>query len=270
MERLKCEIFGLLTGVWKSGCLFLILWSCTFGHSAKCQDTARHQDNIMNDKAREFSNWGSQPKIIPALLPAFFEKGETIGSPYLSSNWMRGVLDLSDHRRIPRLNEYLYFNYDKVNTRLILINRENRIWSYPVDSISGFVLADSDKIYSFEKIPAIGKKFLLELILKSERGYSLYKRLITRLIKANYESLGYTSNGKKYDEYVDDYEYYLIYPDKKTFKKFYLEEKKIRKLFKDISVQPADFFNHIKNRITEQDLVSFIETINISIANKRK
>jgi len=222
----------------------------------------------MHDKAQELSSFATQPRMIPALMPTYFEKEKTSGSPYLSQNWMRGVVELSDHRRIPKMNEYMYFNYDKVNYRLILINKENKIWSYPIDSISGFALADSGKIYSFEKISTIRDKIFVEPLIKSEKGYSLYKRLITKFVKAGFENLGYTSEGVKYDEYVDEYEYYLIYPEASTYKKFYLTGKPIKKIFNQISSQYADFFDR-KIPITEQDLVSLVETINSSL-NKEK
>jgi len=264
MERTQGENIKSLKNPGKSRFFVLAFSMFIFVPSTRCQDTISRQDNIINNKHQEFISWGSQPKFIPGLLPSFFEKEETIGSPYLSLNWMRGVIELSDHRRIPHMNEYLYFNYDKVNIRLILINSENKIWSYPVDSISEFILGDSDKTFFFEKVSFIGGNFLVEPLLKSENGYSLYRRIITKMIKANYESWGYTAVGKKYDEYVDYYEYYLIYPDKKKYKKFYLNGKPVRKIFKDISVQPSDSFNHIKYPVTEQNLVSFIEMINAS------
>ena len=246
--------------------LYILFYLSSFQvQMALCQDTTKHQDNIMNNKAQEVTNWGSQPKIIPGLLPSYFEKEKTNGSPYLSPNWMRGVVELSDHRKVPKMNEYMYFNYDKVNNRLILINKENKISWYPIDSILGFALSDSEKIYSFEKISIIGDKLFLEPLIKSENGYSLYKRLITKLVKARYENLGYTSEGVKYDEYVDDYEYYLIYPNKVTYKKFYLKEKPIKKVINDISSQNADYSNHNKKPIVEQDLVSLIVAINLSL-----
>jgi hypothetical protein len=207
-------------------------------------------------------SWQSQTKFYPGLLPTFFEKDSTKGSPYLSPYWMMGVLELSDHRRIPKLNEYLYFNYDKYNHRLILINKENKIWSYPVDSISGFALTDGEKVYSFEKLHSISNNFFLESVLKSETGYSLYKRLITKLVSADYQSEGYWSSGQKRDEYTDDYEYYLIYPDKRSYKKFYLNENAIHKAFKGEIVFVKDY---LKPPVTENQLVSMIEVINASI-----
>jgi hypothetical protein len=251
----------LLRGIGKNvlAVFIFILNGCL--NTSYCQDTTKRQDEIINSKAREVQVWITQPKIIPGLLPSYFEKEETIGSPYFSSNWMRGVLEFSDHRRIPQMNEYLYFNYDKVNIRLILINNENKMWSYPIDSISGFVLADSNNIYLFEKVLTLGDKFFVEPILKSGKGFSLYKRLITRIVKANYENLGYTSAGNKFDEYIDIYEYYLIYPDGVIIKKFYLGGKTLPKIYKDLSVRAKlDYLG--KHLNTEQDLVSFIERIN--------
>ncbi len=246
----------------------MIFLTCFFIQSACCQDTARHDDNLMKSQEQQMASWGSQVHVNSRLLPTYFEKEETKGSPYLSPNWMRGVLELSDHRRIPQRNEYMFFNYDKYNLRMILLDGENRISTYPVDSISGFVLMDSGKIYAFEKLAAIGEDFLLEPVLKSGKGYSLYKRLITRMIPANYISLGYSSEGEKFDEYMDDYEYYLVYPDRITVKKFYLKEKPVRRIFKEISIEPGDFFSPDNLPITEQNFVAIIETVNKTLPGK--
>jgi hypothetical protein len=270
MGRTKHKKIKLTGSIGKSRLFFLIFSVTIFVQTASCQDTAKRQDNTLNNKAQELTSWGSQFHITQSLVPAFFEKQETIGSPYLTPNWVPGVLELTDHRRIPGQNEYLYFDYDKYNLRLVLINKENKISSYPVDSISGFVLVDSNKTYSFEKVSAIGDHILVQPLIKSRKGYSLYKRLITRLIVANYVSMGYSSEGEKYDEYVDEYEYYLVYPYKVTYKKFYLKEKPVCKIVKDICARPDDFFTLNKHSITEQDLVSFVETINHAYPEKKK
>ena len=209
---------------------------------------------------QELNRVGSDAEHMTGQLPTFYAKDSVIGSPYLSSNWMIGVLEFSDHRKVPEKNQYLYFNYDKFNQRVIVMTKENLISFYPVDSVAGFALADGDKIYSFEKISGISNHFFLEPVVISERGYSLYKRIITQLRPASYRNEGYYHTGEKHDEFVDAYEYYLLFPDKRTVKKFYLKESAVRKVFKNETLQWADI--NKDSSFTVQNLVSLIDAVN--------
>jgi hypothetical protein len=256
--------------------MLLLLVSGVFSLSVMAQagtDTAKKQigqgtssqaEIEKKGQEQQLAAWQSQTKQYVGLLPTFFEKDSTRGSPYLSSKWMRGAVEMFDHRRIPKANENLYFNYDKFKRRLISTDTYNEIIEYPMDEILAFALADEEKAYLFEKIYYISKDFFLEPVLKSDKGFSLYKRLITKLNTANYKSDGYYSTGKKFDEYTDDYEYYLLSPDKKSYRKFYLKEPAIRKVFKDEQKLLDDL---LKSPVTEAELVSIVEAINASISH---
>ncbi len=255
----------------KSKSFIFLLFILVFSRTANAQiDSAQkksHADIEKQGQEQQVASWQSQSKLIVGVLPTFFEKDSAKGSQYLSLNWMRGVVELEDHRVMPKRNEYLFFNFDKINNKLYLINQAGTIWSYPIDSVRGFTLGDGDKIFTFEKVPAVSDRFYLSPVIKSEKGYSLYKKLITKIVAANYRNEGYYTTGEKHDEFADFFEYFLIYPDKYTFKKFYLKESAIRKIFKEASVQPDDY---VKNPVTEESLVSMIENINEKIFRKGK
>jgi len=253
------------------GTFFLILYAAAFYLPANAQvDSAMvksHAEIEKQGQEQQLASWQNQTKLIVGTMPTFFEKDSAKGSQYLTLNWMRGVVELEDHRVMPKRNEYLFFNFDKINNKLYLINQAGTVWSYPIDSVRGFTLGDGDRIYSFEKIEVISDRFFLSPVIKSQKGYSLYKRLITKMVAANYRSEGYYTTGEKHDEFVDYYEYYLVFPDRSTYKKFYLKESAIRKIFKEVSVQPDDY---VKNPVTEESLVSMIESINEKIFRKVK
>jgi hypothetical protein len=221
--------------------------------------TLTHSEIEKKGQEQQMVAWQSQEKRYVGVMPTFFEKGSTKGSPYLSSTWMRGIIETFDHRRIPKPSENLYFNYDKVKRRLISTNVNNEIIEYPMESILSFALADNEKAYLFEKVFYISRDFFLEPVLKSENGFSLYKRLITKLSAADYKNDGYYSTGQKFDEYTDDYEYYLLSPDKNSFRKFFLKEPAIRKVFKDEQKLLDDI---LKIPVTEAQVVSIVEAIN--------
>jgi hypothetical protein len=196
------------------------------------------------------------------MLPLINNKDDAKGSPFLATHWMKGVVELSDRRRLPAQNEILFFNYDKMNSRLIIRNTAYKEWSYPTDSISGFELMDSGKIYSFEKVFVHGHPILLMPIVRSEKGYCLYKRLFTKIVPQNYVDYGYANTGKKYDEYVDFYQYYLIYPDKQTVKKFFLNDNSVRNAYKAESDQWRVFASQHSGSYTEENVALITESIN--------
>jgi hypothetical protein len=197
------------------------------------------------------------------VLTPFFNKDETVGSTYLSSNWLRGTAELSSHKRIPEPDQPLLFNFDKIHNILYTVNREDKIWFYPSDSILSFNLVEDNTVYSFEKVSWISDNFFLTPLIKSEKGFSLYKRLFTKFIQADFSSEGYYTKGRNFDEYVDYYEYYIIYPGNNgQFRKLYLKKKDIRKALKEESKLMDDFFSIYDNEITEQSLIGIIQFIN--------
>ena len=115
----------------------------------------------------------------PNALPHLITKEKPIGSPYLTKNWVTGYIELENHHHIPDSNEYVLMNFDKIQSVIYLTNGVDKIWFYTIDSIKSFELFDINKAYDFEKIPWISSKFYLIPVIKSAKGYSLYKRLVT-------------------------------------------------------------------------------------------
>jgi hypothetical protein len=196
----------------------------------------------------------------PVLSP-FFEKDETVGSPLLSRSWIPGFVELSSHKRIPEPDQPMLFNFDKISNIVYVLNRSNKITYYPTDSVSSFNLTDEHTIFTFEKINWISDNFFLIPVIKSEKGYSLYKRLFTKYIQADYSNEGYYTKGRKFDEFVDYYEYYITYPGNTLFRKLYLKEKDIRRALKIESKLLDDFFSIHDNEINEESLIGIVQFI---------
>jgi len=194
-------------------------------------------------------------------MTQFFSKDETVGSVYLTSNWVKGRAELLNHRMLPEPGNPLLFNFDKTNNLLYTINRDNKITFYPEDSVISFSIVDDYTVYSFEKIPWISDNFFLMPILKSDKGYSLYKRLFTKFIQADFSSEGYYTKGRNFDEYADYYEYYITYPGNTLFRKLYLKEKDIRRALRDETKLLDDFFTIHEHEINEQSLIGIIQFI---------
>ena len=203
---------------------------------------------------------GDRTKTV--TIPVFTDREKDVGSPYLAKKWVRGSVELTSHKRIPEPDQTLLFNFDKLKNLVYVIDQYGKQWSYPIDSVSGFELLENGVIYSFVKIRWISDSYFLMPIFQSEKGYSLYKRLFTKYIRAGYTNAGYYSEGKKYDEYADYYEYYLTYPGNNSYRKMTLKEKVIRRALKEESALIEAFFNLHDNEINEQSLLGIIQYIN--------
>jgi len=194
-------------------------------------------------------------------MTQFFSKDETVGSVYLTQNWVKGRIELLSHRILPEPGNPLLFNFDKISNVVYAINQESKIIYYPEDSVISFHLEDDNTVFTFEKVPWISDNFFLMPILKSDKGYSLYKRLLTRFLRADFSNEGYYSKGRKFDEYVDYYEYYITYPGNSLFRKLYLKEKDIRRALRDETKLLDDFFNIHEHEINEQSLIGIVQYI---------
>lgn len=195
-------------------------------------------------------------------LSLIFTEEKIHGSPYLVRGWLNGVVELSDHQKISGKEQKLLFNYDKINDRIYVVNADQKIWYYPIDSVSSFDLQDSTTHYSFEKVHTISERFFLSPVILSDKGYSLYKRLITEYRPSDFVNGGYYNEGKKYNEYIDFYEYYVIFPGDKKVRKLYLTEKSVARALKNESALVNTYFQINSMEFNEQSLLGLFQYIN--------
>jgi hypothetical protein len=196
-------------------------------------------------------------------LPFFFEREAPVGTVYFTEYWMKGAAEFSNHQTIPTREKAYYFNFDKMKNVLIVADNSANITYYRGDDVIQFILLDSfNKTYKFEIIPSISRSFYLQPVLTADSGYSLYKRLITKLATADFQSYGYGSTGVKHDTYNDSYEYYFLYPDKKTYKKFYLDRNTVEKVFKSWSAQLERTMHKYNNSLSDDTMADLVEIIN--------
>jgi hypothetical protein len=156
----------------------------------------------------------------------------------------------------------MLFNYEKMRNLIYSMDQYGKINTYPVDSVSSFEIVENSVIYSFEKIPWISTGYYLMPIIKSEKGYSFYKKLLCKFIGSTYNSAGYYSEESKYDAYADYYEYYLVYPGNKSYKKILLKEKTVRRALKDEESLIDDYFKINEPDFNEQSVLGIIQYIN--------
>ena len=196
------------------------------------------------------------------VLPRFFAHDSAKGSPYLVKGWLSGVLELSDHKRLPERGQVLFFNYDKMSERLFASDGMGKQWNYPTDSVVSFTFADNNDIYNFEKVALIGGQHFLEVLVRSQRGYSLYRRVFTKVAAADYRNQDYLPTGRKFDVYVDSYQYYLLYPGGTRFRKLHLKVRDIKKALRSESARVDPFFGATGGNVDPRVLVLLVRYLN--------
>jgi len=201
-------------------------------------------------------------------IPSFYAPDSTRGFRYFSRQWLRGAVLYSNdqtnsNREKPlKADNSRFYNFDKFSNKLVSTEDGKNTLNLPNDAVNSFILMDSGKLYTFKKIPEISKSAYFEVMTENDSGYSLYKHIITKLNRADYQNIGYGSTGKKYDEYVDAYEYYIVFPGAKEFKKLSLNTSSIKKALKAEAKKLDEFFEHNPGDVTEQTLYSLILFLN--------
>ena len=222
---------------------------------------AQSEQDISSQHASDINKYTSEYQA--ALLPLFFEKEPPEGTAYFTEYWMKGAAEFVNHQTIPTREKKCFFNFDKIKNALIVVDDSLNISYYHGNEVTQFILLDSqNETYKFEIVPSISHAYYLQPVLTMNSGYSLYKRLITKLAPADYQSYGYGSTGVKHDIYNDSYEYYFLYPDKTTYKKFYLDGAAVKKVFKPWSAELESLLNKYNDRLNEEGLVEMVEFIN--------
>jgi hypothetical protein len=237
---------GYLPSLLSVSLLVILTVSCTSSVAQTAKDIESFESNSDNNR----------------YLPLFFAKEPPVGSAYFMRYWMKGAAEFIDHKTIPTRDKMVYFNFDKRKNILLVAEGNDKIKYYHSDSVTRFILLDSlSKTYVFKIVPAISESFFLQPLIESNNGYSLYKKIITKVTMPDYQNYGYGATGVKHDTYTDYDEYYLLFADKLNFRKFFLNENSFKKVFKPWSTQTASFAND-KGNINEISLIQLVELIN--------
>lgn len=236
----------------------LLMAICSLEAEAQTQHEVQQVQEFLTSKDNNSLN----------AIPSFYTRDSTKGFRYFSRQWLRGVVFYANNQESSsssaplKVDNSRFYNFDKFSNRLVSTEDGKSILNIPNDAVNGFILVDSGKAYVFKKVPVISRTLYLQPIMESERGYSLYKQTDTKLSRADYQNIGYGATGKKYDEYIDSYEYYVVFPGANSFKKISLNASSIRKALKNEGSNPDAFFKENPGAVTEQTLHNLLLYLN--------
>jgi len=233
----------------------LIALVISIGNSAFSQVSAPSVETDFQNYIRAESgrvNTGS-------AFPVFRIKEDTKGNRYLFEKWVDGSVTGTDGV-LYKSSKFL-FNYDKVGRKLFMLI-DSTTMELSSKEIAGFSVKEDTTEYHFERLKNTTDLNFYQPIYKDEKGYSLYKLLSTKLVQADYQTNGITATGNKYDEYVDEVQYYIL-SSKGELMKIELKKKSIEKVLENESSKVDAYFkDHKGDKVDEAFVAVLLKSIN--------
>ncbi|AMR31064.1 hypothetical protein A0256_06310 [Mucilaginibacter sp. PAMC 26640] len=141
------------------------------------------------------------------VMGSFQATTEVQGNRYLSEGWMHGFAINTEGAVVQ--NPAMLFNYDMMGGDIISTTDEKSVTKVARASIMEISLFDSKgKAYTLAFVPAIDPSHYVQVLANGAK-YKIYKQIIIRYMKANYQTNGMTSTGNKFDSYEPTYFYFM-------------------------------------------------------------
>ncbi len=178
----------------------------------------------------------------------------TSGKRFFFDEWVRGSMTTNSEKKIN--TEDFYFNYDKVDNRLIASKDKKEVIEVNSESIREIHFMNKGIHYDFVKEEKINPSQFVQQLQKNDL-LSLYKTINTIFVKANFETDGVAVSGNPYDEYVDAPTYFICY--KGAFRPVTLKFGSIKKALKEESKKVIEFYvNHQDVELDENYLINLV------------
>lgn len=134
-----------------------------------------------------------------------FTQEPTRGSRYLFNNWVPGYgISKKDSLVVETTNLY---NYDKIGGNILYTNDGKSMAQVSPSQLKSFSLYDrAGHAHLYESAPEVNKKPFIEVLLSTPK-YKIYKKMDTKLTRADFHTDGVLEMGHRYDEYVDNDHY---------------------------------------------------------------
>jgi len=216
---------------------------------------------LSNPLARGVAREGPESGSWDKFLPTVYHKEATVGSPFLISLYVQGLV-VNQMDSVINKPEYEY-NYDKITGNLLLKRNNLNPIAVNKDQVNMFCLKLDKGGYIFSKVPVINANEFFQVIARGS-NYSSYKLYKNIFIKANQKTTsGYVPDGQNYDEYQDVITYYIVDEKKQEWSIFELTKKSIRKTLSAQSGEVEQYFkDHKYEDYTESFVAQLIDKLN--------
>ncbi len=194
------------------------------------------------------------------FLPTVYHKDLLEGSPFFLPAYVPGLV-VNQLDSVIDNKDYLY-NYDKKSENLLLKRGDEAPIAVNRNQVKYFCLKPQQGGYIFERVLLISPDEYFQVLYKGSK-YSFYKQIKSIFIPANQKTNGYSRSGNDYDEYQDQYSYYIVDHRKMQVLVFELSKKSLRKsLYAEDAVLEKYFREHKWQPVDEPYLVHLAELVN--------
>ena len=186
-------------------------------------------NQIVQNTFQEFSAGSGNKTYTGSAVPVFNHLEDTRGTRYLFDKWVHGTIVNAKGELIA--NDSFFLNYDKISESLFLTIDMQTIVEIAKKEIKAFTLQHGGQDLRFERVPLIDNKNLFQVLIRDSIGFSLYKLYHTKFRKADYVNDGIHESGKNYNEFLDQPQYFVLFPDRQVISMDVLTRKAIGKAF---------------------------------------
>ena len=162
------------------------------------------------------------------VVKSGFNQEGTRGNRYLFNDWVPGY---GISKKDSVVNEITnMYNYDKLNGNLVYTNDKRSMAQISTQQIKSFSLYDSKgRAHVFESAQEINNKPFVEVLISTPK-YKIYKKIDTKLVRADFHTDGVIESGHRYDEYVDVERYVFVNTADNKVQSISLKKSTLKKL----------------------------------------
>ena len=163
------------------------------------------------------------------IVRSGFALEPTRGSRYLYDDWVPGFgISKTDALIVEKTNMY---NYDKLDGEIVYTNDGRSMARISTSQLKSFTLYDKNgHAHTYKNAPEINGKSFVEVLLSTPK-YQIYKKIDSKLTRADYRTDGVLEIGHRYDEYVDIDRYVFVNVAENKQNKISLKKSTLKNLF---------------------------------------
>jgi len=190
----------------------------------------------------------------------FTDVKETVGSRFLFNQWVHGYVMKNDGSLV-QMKE-VTFNYDKMAGDLYLSVTNASVMLADKDVIKSFTLfSPKGQMMTFEQVKEISKDLYLQVISSGSK-YKIYKAIITKFTPSNYKTDGIVSSGNTYDEFIDEYAYFVLNLSANSLRALKIRKKDIKEVFAAEGNKLTDYMTAHNGKIDESYIKDLGDAMN--------
>lgn len=190
------------------------------------------------------------------------DKEATEGSRLLFDDWPKGfVIGIYDTLLN---NPNLFLNFDKITRDLYFTLDGKTIIKVETSQAREIHFINGNAQVVLTRVDGIDPHHFFQRMSDSAGApnYILYRLTTTQFRRANFTTNGLTSTGNNFDEYIDDYDYFIVMPGGKLYTSVKLKKNSIRTALGDKA--DAWFKTHQNEKTDEAFLVGLVNHLNTS------